>query len=413
MAIQTPHRPRFHYLVGGLRISLEGNSTTPGPRTHILGFINALRGLGYSVELFVASEQPGLKRFARVREGQAGSTFRGPLSFVVDAIRLIAALWSGVRLLAESRKMRSGIIYERAAVYQNLTAFHLHRKQSLRLVESNGIMSRESMIDRRSIRLSYLASAIERRLYKSASYIVAVSSELRNEIIEFASVDPKKVIVLKNASPRPVELEHADIVARRNGPIVIGFIGSIVGWQQLDILIDAVASINSEKAASDHRREVQIEIVGDGPELANLKQAAWLQRDKVSVTFFGPLDHTPALETGRHWSLGYSGHAASSSKNMYHSPLKLYEYAALALPSLTTWSRDAAELERDGMPMYFFGSRSELANQIRRVASEPAGSEAGHEWAPAVVQKHSWESRVTELLDVLAQQNWGSALRES
>ena len=83
--------PRVDYLVGGFRISLDTDSNTPGPRTHIVNFVEGLRQNGCLPQVLLASNFPFMKRFTRIKQSDYSSVGSGRV-VVADAVRIVAAV---------------------------------------------------------------------------------------------------------------------------------------------------------------------------------------------------------------------------------------------------------------------------------------------------------------------------------
>lgn len=280
---------------------------------------------------------------------------------------------------------------------QSLSSFHPGKRRSFRIVESNGIMSRETSRDRKALVLERLASALERHAYKRADMVVAVSSALADEVARFAGVDRRKVIVIPNAVPLglPAALEKADTDDATAGA-VLGFAGSVVEWQQLDVLLEA----HSECGLDAPR----IEIIGDGPELPKLKKLVSEAGSSAKVKFLGRLPQSEVYAVMSRWTIGFAGHKSTSSDHMYHSPLKLYEYAGMGLGVICTQSEDAIALRSSGMPVWSFTSKQELSDLL---ASMHSKAETIREYRQGDIENvqrdHSWMSRVDRVLSLARQ----------
>nr|WP_194423897.1 glycosyltransferase [Microbacterium aquimaris] len=387
----TPSFCRLSYLVGGLRISVGQLSTTPGPRTHILGFTRALDAFSVKHVTIVASELPGLGRFARLPEGVAARSSRVKV-LIGDLVRIAAALWCGINVLVREwpERRTTTIVYERMGVFQSLASFHPAKKRAVRVVESQSLLANETARDRQAIVLERLAAWLERRSFEKADLIVAVSPGVRDDILKFARVQREKVLVLPNATSQ--ELARRPIPPL--GKTTIGFVGAVVPWHRLDRLLEAV------QACGDPG--VDVEIVGDGPAVEPLRRLTEELGMTERVAFTGRLSHAEALERVASWSVGYAGHEKTWATSMYHSPLKLYEYAALGLQILCTRAPDALTLKRDGVSVHDFeasdtdslGEALQRSIECARLDSDEARASRRR----IVDARHTWEARVQEFL---------------
>lgn len=372
---------RWDYLVGAPRISLESGTTTPAPRAHVLGMTGALRSLGDKVDLYLASQTPGLRRVSRAGEGSTQSLSRTRL-ILLDVVRLVMALWSGIYLFLRTLTSRPHVIYERVSVLQSFASFHARKRTAVRVVEANGIMTHETAGERNALASTRISALIEKHVYRKADVIVAVSDALAQAVSEFSGVPSGKIVTIANGIP---EIASDLAVRSADGP-VIGFVGNVVRWQGLDDLLSAVASLRD--------RDIGIEIVGDGPETSRLAAQAAQLGIANRVVFTGRLSHEAALHRMGSWWCAYSGHVATSKTAMYHSPLKLYEYVGRGLPVLCTDSADARALRASGASIQSFHDLHGLREAIRCL---PSPSQETEEIRAMRLQKvsaeHGWQSR--------------------
>jgi glycosyltransferase involved in cell wall biosynthesis len=386
------------YLVGGFRISVGPDSNTPGPRTHIVSFVEALRRNGHSVRLLLASDLPFMGRFSQVRQSDYAAA--SPLKVrIADVVRMGAAVWTGANVFWRLRKEPApDLIYERVAVLQSLTSFHPAKRRAIRVVEANGILSRETAHDRKVLRAEKLAAALERHVLRRADLVVAVSAGLRDELVRFAGLKQDAVLVVPNgvstatvAMPRIV----------RDDEVVIGFVGSIVKWQHLDRFLETFADALPRLDEAAGGKRVVVEIIGDGAEFRTLVDAVERLNLGERVRLLGRLPHEEALTRMTEWNIGFAGHEKSSSDRMYHSPLKVYEYAALGLATVCTYSDDASALQRSGVPTYFYSDQESLSFALAAavLGESVVTAEAIAERRETIARDHSWSERLGRVLD--------------
>lgn len=392
--VKTVTDLQAHYLVGGFRISLGAESATPGPRTHIVNFIQGLEENGCRTKLFLASDFPFMKRFTRIKQTDYAKASESKV-WIADAVRLAAAVWCGINVFGRSLiAPRPEIIYERLAVLQSLTSFHVGKRRAVRIVEANGILSRETARDRKVLKAERLAAYLERRVLRRADIVVAVSRNLADELVKFASIDPDKIMVVPNG----VRADLAEHPRKPDSARVIGFVGSVVKWHRLDEIIESVASV-----ANRCGTELRFEIVGDGAELPALR--AMVAREGLTelVRFTGRVAPSDAFEIMTGWDIGIASHQKSSSDTMYHSPLKLYEYTALGLSVLCTDSRDARAIARSGADVRIFSGKEGFEKLLDEMLMEERRTSVEIETSrQAVVRDHSWRTRAAQVLEAAA-----------
>ena len=378
------------YLVGGFRISLGESSNTPGPRTHIEGFTGALMRLGHPTQIDLSSDFPGMSRFASIREGSYKNSSSVKV-WIADFVRVGASLWSGANVLKKTvTRKKPDIIYERLAVFQSLTSFHAHKRHAFRVIEANGILSRETARDRQALKVEWYARWLEKRVLRQADLVVAVSENLRIELVDFANLDSDKILVIPNG----IDTAICRIPRTESKRRTVGFVGAVVGWQHLDRLIKAIYEINQTASATNE--QINLEIIGEGPELEPLRILATSLHMDDNVKFYGRLSHAEAISSMTGWDVGFAGHEKSSSSSMYHSPLKVYEYAALGVSILCTPSADAAMLKSSGAKVHFIGDGAlTLDDAIAEAlqAREHMSPTMIQNMRASVEQGHGWEQR--------------------
>jgi len=390
---------KIDYLVSGLRITLDAVNTSPGPRTHILNFTTALADAGHSTRLIVASQMPFMGRFSRIPTAAFARSSDAKL-LVADGIRLLCALWTGAHTFMRTiGRPAPGLIYERSAVMQSLSSFHAAKARSFRVVEVNGILSRETAGDRNALKLEGVARAIERHVFRSADLLVAVSENLKVEIIEFAGIASEKIIVVPNGIAEELVLIERN---RDVGPTTIGFVGQLSLWQRLDRLVEAIARLR-DTLPSD---APLVEIIGDGPARPILEKLIGELGLEHQVLLLGRMPQVDAFARMASWTVGFAGHEKSTSAAMYHSPLKIYEYAGLGLDVVCTDSRDARELAHSGLRVEFYGDERPLDEAL--IAAIGLPSEQSHETEGrrrSLAESHGWAQRVSLVLDAVRQRS--------
>ncbi|MGY1594297.1 glycosyltransferase [Geodermatophilus sp. SYSU D00708] len=389
--LRSVSHERWDYLVGALRISLGPDSTTFGPRTHILGFLEGLEEVGCPTDIFLASKVRGLGRFARIRESDYATASRRRI-VGGDVVRLAASVWSGSCLFLQRLiRPRPDVIYERLAVMQSLAHFHPWRRRAVVVLECNGIMSRESAKDRGAIAAVKWAERIERKALLDADLIVAVSDNLRAEILDFVAVPEASVVVVPNGiSSDFLTVEIPECVDNWT----IGFVGTVGEYQRIDRLVRATAGALPEMRAAAGK-PIKVEIIGEGPAVESLRELVEILDVSSVVSFLGALPRDEVVKRISKWDAGYAGHERTSGKSMYHSPLKLYEYAACGHVIVATESNDATVLEGMGVPVFRFADEAELGRALVGACRNPRPTgESVSRVRGELRSLHGWRQRV-------------------
>ena len=146
----------------------------------------------------------------------------------------------------------------------------------------------------------HLSRRLENQAARNADAVITISQPLK-EFLAGQGVEEERIFVVPNGvdtqtfMPRP--RDHA--LARRLGvpddAVVIGYVGSIVRYEGLDLLLEAVARLDGKA-----RRKVRLLIVGDGVALPGLRTLAEELGIAGQCIFTGRL---PFEEVPAHYSL--------------------------------------------------------------------------------------------------------------
>lgn len=204
---------------------------------------------------------------------------------------------------------------------------------------------------------------------KRVAHAFTICEGLRADIVK-RGVPSEKVTVIPNAvdinafqlagQPLP-ELQAKYGLA---GKTVIGFIGSYYAYEGLDLLLDALPSI------LEVRSDIQVLLVGGGPQEANLKQQAQALGIADKVTFVGRVPHS---EVNRYYDLidilAYPRHPMRLTELV--TPLKPLEAMAqgqIFVASDVGGHKELIKQDETGI-LFKAGDRTALANAILRLLS--------------------------------------------
>jgi glycosyltransferase involved in cell wall biosynthesis len=378
------------YLSGAPRVSTRPEAEASGPRSHILGVMHAFQNLGWRVIPFIVGDQlsaswnrPGsLKRMSGNLLTQVAA----------DLVRVWLGFWNA---LAASKAIRQAdFVYERFAAFQALGR-PFQKRGIPWVLETNGVFFHEAKNERQSMQLTSLARWLELRAYRDCDLLVCVSQPLRDLVVREAGIPAEKVLVLPNG----VDVAFFD--PERYAPLkffsspVIGYVGSFIRWQGLDLLLQAVAELRAEGL------DYSLVLVGDGPARESLEMLTAQLGLTPFVRFCGQVSYplVPAHIAG--FDLGYSGQMAMEVGTMYHSPLKIYEYMAMARPVVASDYDDARAVIEPSKTGYLFepGNLASLKETLRQAYRErPRWAAYGQAARETILSNHRWECRVQELI---------------
>jgi glycosyltransferase involved in cell wall biosynthesis len=352
--------------------------------------IQAFESLGWVVRPFVVGDRLklGWEQSDNVRA--VGSP---PARLIMaDLVRISLGFFSSWQVGSQMGK--ADWAYERFASFQALGR-SLQRKRIPWILETNALLYVEADRDRRSIYLTSLARSIEHRAYKDCDVLLCVTDSLKDVILKEVPLDPGKVLVAPNGVDTQLfDPSRHEAVRLFTGP-TIGFVGNLVRWQGLDLLIRAVAALQEGGI------EYNLVIVGDGPQRGEWEDLAASLGLGERARFVGrvPRAGVPGFIAG--FDLGYSGQIPLQVGSMYLSPLKLYEYLAMARPVVAAAFDDARRLLSNGHSGYLFSPADlpDLTRVLGRAHTERAlWAEMGRAGRQEVAANHSWVARLNVLI---------------
>lgn len=335
-----------------------------GQFTHIEEMMLALRDLGHDVRLV----GPAVHEQDRGNGGSAG--WVGKLkSMLPKAIYELAEFgYSAVafrRLLRAVREYKPDVIYERYALYMPAGVWVSRWTGVPLLLEVNAPYA----VARRKyggLHLGWFADVVERYTFRGATRIFPVTHVL-GEMLCAGGVQPERVRVIPNGinprdyrqipSPQEAKARHG-----LEGRTVIGFIGFVREWDQLDRIVDWLARRPPGDSCS-------LLIVGDGPVRPELEaQAARLGiAHKLVFTGVLPRSQVPAAASAFDIAL-------QTALVPYASPLCLFEYMALGKAILAPDQPNHHEVLVRGVDceMYDPGDPHGIEAGLDRLVADPA-----------------------------------------
>jgi glycosyltransferase involved in cell wall biosynthesis len=383
---------RVLYLSGALRVSTRSDGPTPGPKSHIDGVVGAFRELGFDVQTLIAGDTRVARRFFQGTGTEtAGSGSKG---LVRDLIRLAWRYAFALRafVVAPSEPF---ILYERYGLMQSGGLF-LKQRAAVSILECNGIFFREAAEDRNNLTFRKLAKRLELRAYSKADLVVVVSSELKAQLLAYAPGLANKIVVVPNGvDTNKFSKRSIEKASSAKEPFTIGWVGTLVEWQGVYELIEAIDRVGPVEGIRS-----KVVIVGDGPDLPRCRELAHKLGVDSEFLGFVPPDEVPSVVAD--FDVAYAGHLPlATGAPMYHSPLKLYEYAAMGVPTIASDSTDArALLGNAGLEKLIFSSsdRSSLDAALIEARTIPANDPRRKSLSDFVAEKASWRSRISGVL---------------
>ena len=208
-----------------------------------------------------------------------------------------------------------------------------------------------------------LAAWTERTMWRNATVVLPVTKVLSRYVIA-AGVPDTQIAVTPNGVDTsrfaPINTEAAKLSLGLKAPLVLGFVGYVREWHGLEQVVDLVAKDSA--LANAH-----LLIVGDGPARIPLEERARAAGvlDRVTVTGVVPHEKLPGYVSAFDVAL-------QPEVTSYASPLKLFEYMAMARAIVAPATENILEVLEDGVDSMLFpqGDMIAFAATVARLATD-------------------------------------------
>ena len=302
-------------------------------RVHIAGISYAFKSLGHPVTFISPSSvDPTSEKVDAANSDGRKPGFSRLLHLLADnmpqfVFELMEILYNGfgfIRLFRASMKQKPDIIYERHAFYNISGALIASMLKIPLVIEVNELAGYERV---RKQSFPLLAKVIESFVFNRATIVTSVSEFLTSRVKKAVTENVKLMTI-----PNGIDLEWSEIpkasvvknLRRRLGICdqkVLCFVGGLVPWHNFELMLESVRRL--ENAIG----KLRLIIVGDGPLREKLMTLSKRLLSEQNITFTGNVSHNSVREY-----IAASDIAIIPETNSYRSPIKMFEYMAMAKP---------------------------------------------------------------------------------
>lgn len=245
---------------------------------------------------------------------------------------------------------------------------------------------------------------LELSIAQSADLVLAISATLRDELVS-RGCDSAKIRVVENGvflqdfparNPEPIDREKLGISA---DTFVVGFLGSVVGYEGLSLLVGAIQKLLSRG------QNVALIVVGDGNARAAVQEAiAQFPPDVASA--FKLVGRVSPDEVHRYYSLfDLAAYPRLPEMVCRIVPaLKPLEAMSMGIPVLISDVPALKELCGDSVYSFIAGDLEDLANTIDEVSKNKEKAEQrAREGRDFVALKRDWPVIAGQMMEA-----WGT-----
>lgn len=352
-----------------------------GSSVHAREFLAASQRLGYdvaAVSIPVKEGQPGINVFLKI------------LRFIINNLKCLKAF------LTVYLRFKPDYVVLRFQPNHTLFLCILFARIFSKLVlEVNAT---------RSIEPTGKSDPFERRLdelsFNLAQRLFAVSSVVRNRLLmSYEHLPIDKLTVIHNGCnpPKTIERTNVDTLKESVGlshfEILVGYVGSFQAWHDVDTILEVAARSPAN---------VGYIIVGDGPNRTACENKSNLLQLGNTV-FLGKVPHEQVFEwialcditlltIPRLWCEQPGG--------FHGSPLKLFDYMAMAKPVIATASGDVADIVEDGVNGFHIAPE-DVDDLLKKVlylgANKEFARQMGEKGQRKVAEKYTWEANAAQV----------------
>jgi glycosyltransferase involved in cell wall biosynthesis len=373
---------------------------------HIRSVVEALRADGHEVTILSPPGVDPLKSAGMMpflRKGDRAEGLQRIWKYIsrecpqlaFEVLELLYNLFLPFRLLLMLWRQPDAVVYERHAYFMFMGVLlgkWLRRPVVLEVNELAGFKRVRGLIMER------LARGIDAWVFSRADHILCVSKVLADEVQQ-RGANSERVHVLPNAiDPKRFRSTGAGQSLRGQlgleGSIVIGHVGLFYRWDRLDALIEAVKSNRAQHP------EIKVLLVGDGPEMENLKRTACRLGMESAVILPGsvPRDEVPTY-------IDAMDICVLPDSNAFGSPIALFEFMAMGKPCVVPDLGPMRDVIEDNVTGIVFphGDYAALGSALLRLVEDPAlRSQLGARARDTVFTRHTWAVNARLVVQVAA-----------
>ena len=200
------------------------------------------------------------------------------------------------------------------------------------------------------------------------------------ELVEnYYKIKKEKISIVPNG----VELKQFESNQKRKKQII--FSGVMYEHRGLDILMKSVPKII--KKFSD----IQIMLVGNGPELENIKKIVKETNIESNITFLGWVEHEKIPNILKESIIGI-GPLRSTDVTKNALPIKILEYMAASLPILAKNETIPSNILIDGKNGFFIKNSTDLAEKIIKLLENEEMLEKFSKNSREIVEEYDWKN---------------------
>lgn len=373
-----------------------------GAGTHIREMIQAFRENGHEVSTLIMGGETQ-EEVRQTIAAKPNKLKQGLKSLIPGCI------WEGIKdwqmakfdalaqqkLLAKIADFQPDLIYERAAYMQTSGVLAAKKQQIKHILEWNGPFVQERTQLYGASCYFPFAKKNEHKQLITTTLNVVNSSAIRDYFIKKYKINEAKFQLIPNAiNVEMLKTDSSEIEKLRSqyalsDKIVVGFVGQIMEWHGVGILLEAFSLLHQQYT------NVRLLIVGDGKMLAAYKQYAIEKGIADKVIFTGKIPHKQVFN-----HIELMDITVMPNSNWYGSPVKIFEYGAMGKAIIAPNNipvRDVMADNEDGILVAPSADALKMA-LTKLIDNEDLRKKVAISFQQKVLKKHTWKYEAKHLL---------------
>lgn len=245
---------------------------------------------------------------------------------------------------------------------------------------------------------AWVARKEARFTYRAANRILCVSEPAKTHLIDTWGVNEAKIVVMPNCVDTQLfrPLENSQLIRTQlglDGQPVVSFVGSFQLWHGIERLVESFAWVLKDVP------QARLLLVGDGPARPVVEDTIKRLDLASRVTITGVVPQTKIPEILAAVDVAVIPYPRLP-KDLWFSPLKLYEYMAAGKAIVASASGQIVDVVQDGYNGLLVepGDVAETAQAITRLLKNPTELEwLGKNARRQAVDQHSWSGYIRRL----------------
>lgn len=231
-----------------------------------------------------------------------------------------------------------------------------------------------------------IEKSINSKALKKASKLFVVNESTKTLVHNFYNISLENISILPNG----VDISkffHEEVNKK-----TIVFSGAMYHHRGIDVLINAIPKIISQIP------ETKFSLIGDGPEMSELKKLVKEKHIEENVDFEGWIDIKEIPKRLAHSIIGI-GPLRETDVTKHALPIKVLEYMSASLPIIAAKNTLPTEILEDSKNGYFISDVDDLASKIIHILENDKIRQNFGEHSRKMVEKYDWSKITSEIID--------------